>query len=110
VLLITDSQSGVSVRLEDTNARGVVNGRSGSDLLRLDVFDRDARVKKGDLVFTSGLDISVYPAGIPVGRVEEIHRRPGGIDQTILVRPVVDVGRASFVKAVEWPPTKGQGG
>jgi rod shape-determining protein MreC len=110
VLLLTDSQSGVSVRLERSNARGLANGRSGSDLLRLDVVDRDnARVRKGDLVFTSGLDISVFPANIPVGRVEEIRRRPGGVDQTILVRPVVDVGRASFVKALEWP-TREQGG
>lgn len=109
VLLLTDPQSGVSVRLEGTNQPGVANGRAGGDLLRLEAVPPDVRVRKGDLVFTSGLNISIYPAGIPVGRVVEVRRIPGAIEQTILVRPVVDVGRASFVQALRWP-TQGQGG
>jgi rod shape-determining protein MreC len=103
VLLLTDSKSGVSVRLEHSNALGVANGRSGNELLRLEAVPPDVKVREGDLVFTSGRDISVFPANIPVARVEEVRKSPGAIEQTILVRPLVDVGRATFVRALDWP-------
>lgn len=108
VLLLTDSNSGVSVRLGKTGARGVVNGRAGSNLLRLEVAP-DVTVNRHDLLLTSGLEGSVYPGGIPVGRVVSVKKEAGAIEQTILVRPLVDVGRASFVRALEWPP-RGSGG
>jgi rod shape-determining protein MreC len=109
VRLLTDAQSGVSVRLEGSNEPGIANGRAGSDMLRLTLANPETTVKKGDLVFTSGLDFSVYPPNIPVGRVERVRKSPGALRPTILVRPVVDVGRASFVKALEWPPRGGAG-
>jgi rod shape-determining protein MreC len=102
VLLLTDSKSGVSVRLAKTGERGVVNGRAGSDLLRLEV-EPDVTVKRDDEVVTSGLEGSVFPANIPVGRVVSVKKEPGAVRQTILVRPLVDIGRASFVRALEWP-------
>ncbi len=108
VLLLTDSNSGVSVRLGRTGERGVVNGRAGSNLLRLEVAP-DVKVRRNDLLLTSGLEGSVYPGGIPVGRVASVKQEAGAIEQTILVRPLVDVGRASFVRALEWPP-RGSGG
>ena len=86
----------------------MLNGRAGSNLLRLEVAP-DVTVKRGDLLFTSGLEGSVFPANIPVGRVVSVKKEPGAIEQTILVRPLVDVGRASFVRALEWPP-RGAGG
>jgi rod shape-determining protein MreC len=103
VLLLTDVESGVSVRLGDTGDRGVVNGRAGSNLLRLQFVEPKVKVKRNDLVFTAGLDGSVFPANIPVGRVVSVKKAPGAIEQTILVRPLVDVGRAAFVRALEWP-------
>lgn len=108
VLLLTDPTSGVSVRLGNTGDRGLVNGRAGSNLLRL-VVEPDVTVKRNDLVVTSGLEGSVFPANIPVGRVVSVKKEPGAIESTILVRPLVDVGRASFVRALEWP-LRGSGG
>jgi rod shape-determining protein MreC len=108
VLLLTDPTSGVSVRLGNTGDRGVVNGRAGSNLLGLAVAP-DVTVKRNDLVVTSGLEGSVFPANIPVGHVVSVKKEPGAIEQTILVRPLVDVGRASFVRALEWP-ARGSGG
>jgi rod shape-determining protein MreC len=107
VLLLTDPQSGVSVRLEKSGALGLANGRSGSDLLRLDLAEADTKVHNGELVFTSGRNISVYPANIPVGRVESVHKPAGALEPTVLVRPLVDIGRESFVRALEWPPRRG---
>jgi rod shape-determining protein MreC len=106
VLLLTDPESGVSVRLEKSGAPGILNGRSGSSTLSLDSVEPTVAVKKGELVFTSGLDDSVYPANLPVGRVESVRKDPGAIEQTITVRPLVDVGRATFVRAIQYPPRR----
>lgn len=103
VLLLTDPKSGVSVRLEHSGAVGVANGRSGSDLLRLDFVAPEVEVKRGELVFTSGLENGVYPANIPVGKVVSVKKAPGALEQTIMVKPLVDVGRLSFVRVLEWP-------
>jgi rod shape-determining protein MreC len=110
VLLLTDPESGVSVRLERTGDLGIVNGRSGSSTLRLDSVQTTGGaqskvdVKKGELVFTSGLNDSVYPANIPVGRVESIRQGGGGVEQVITVRPLADVGRDTFVRALKYSP------
>ena len=103
VLLLTDPKSGVSVRLEHSGALGVANGRSGSDLLRLTFVKSEVAVKRGELVFTSGLENGVYPANIPVGKVVSVKKEPGALEQTIMVKPLVDVGRLSFVRVLEWP-------
>jgi rod shape-determining protein MreC len=107
VLLLTDPSSGVAVRLEKSGGTGVANGRAGSNLLRLDFVKPQYKVKLGELVFTS--TSSRYPANIPVGEVVSVKKAPGAIEQTILVRPVADVGRSSFVRVLQWP-VQGQGG
>jgi rod shape-determining protein MreC len=107
VLLLTDPGSGVAVRLENSGGTGVASGRAGSDLLRLDFVKPEFKVKPGELVFTAAS--SRYPADIPVGRVVSVKRAPGAIEQTILLQPLADIGRASAVKVLKTTPG-GQGG
>ena len=107
VLLLTDPGSGVWVRLEDSGGTGVANGRAGSDLLRLDFVNPDFKVKPGELVFTTA--DSRYPSDIPVGRVVSVKKAPGAIEQTILLRPLAEIGRASVVKVLKTTPG-GSGG
>lgn len=99
VLLLTDPDSGVAVRLENSGGTGLANGRAGSDLLRLDFVAPRFKVKRNELVYTAAS--TVYPADIPVGTVASVRASPGAIEQTIQVRPVADVGRASFVKVLK---------
>jgi rod shape-determining protein MreC len=107
VLLLTDPGSGVAVRLENSGGTGVANGRAGSDLLRLDLVDPDFKVRSGELAFTA--ESSRYPSDIPVGRVVSVKKAPGAIEQTILLQPLADIGRASVVKVIQAPPV-GEGG
>jgi rod shape-determining protein MreC len=100
VLLLTDPNSGVAVRLEKSGGTGVANGRAGSNLLRLDFVPPEFKVKKDELVFTA--DSSVYPANIPVGRVVSVRSSPGAIEQTILVQPLADVARSSVVRVLKF--------
>ena len=53
VLLLTDPNSGVAVRLEKSGGTGVASGRAGSNLLRLDFVKPGFKVKPGELVFTT---------------------------------------------------------
>jgi len=99
VLLLTDPASGVAVRLEKSGGTGVASGRAGSDLLRLDFVNPDYKVALNELVFTAAS--SRYPANIPVGRVVSVKKSPGAIEQTILVRPVAEIGRSSFVRVLQ---------
>jgi rod shape-determining protein MreC len=99
VLLLTDPDSGVAVRLETSGGSGVANGRAGSDLLRLDFVNPRFKVKRGELAYTAAS--TVYPADIPVGTVQTVRTSPGAIEQRIQLRPVADVGRATFVKVLQ---------
>jgi rod shape-determining protein MreC len=107
VLLLTDPGSGVSVRLENSGGTGVANGRAGSDLLRLQFVNPRFKVKSGELVFTA--NSTVYPSDIPVGSVVSVKKAPGALQQTILLQPLADIGRASVVKVLDTTPGE-QGG
>ena len=72
--LLTHAQSVVPVTVERTGVRSLVYGDGNRVSLRY--FPVDADLQAGDLLVTSGLD-SVYPAGIPVAKVESAERSSG---------------------------------
>jgi rod shape-determining protein MreC len=91
VLLITDPNASVGARIQRAESRavGVCRGR-GDDYLLLTFLGKDADVRHGDVVVTSGLG-GVYPAGIPIGTVEEVmDQRQSGMREA-RVKPFVNV-------------------
>ncbi|MCS6950509.1 MAG: rod shape-determining protein MreC [bacterium] len=97
VLLITDPNASVGARVQRAESRavGVCRGRGEEDLL-LTFLAKDADVRPGDVVVTSGLG-GVYPAGIPIGTVEEVmEQRQAGMREA-RVRPFVDAMRLEEV-------------
>lgn len=107
--LVTDPQSGVAVRLERSAAYAIAKGSEGHTDLSLQAVPADVAVAKGELVSTAGLQNGAYPAGIPVARVVSVHKAPGDLEQSITVRPLVDLGRLAYVRVLRWP-TAGTGG
>jgi rod shape-determining protein MreC len=105
VLLLTDPNSGVAVRLEKSGGTGVASGRAGSNLLGLDFVNPSFKVTKNELVSTA--DSSRYPANIPVGRVASVKTSPGAIEQTILVQPLADIARSSVVRVLKFRGSAG---
>jgi rod shape-determining protein MreC len=95
VLLLIDPQSRVDVYVQRTRARGTVHGRS-SETCAFEYALRDADVEVGDVLLTSGLD-TVYPKGLPVGRITTVHRKPYGLFLTAEVEPMVDFRRLEEV-------------
>jgi rod shape-determining protein MreC len=104
VLLVKDPQSGVGVRIEKSGTSGVVKGRGDSDTLRVDFVDPNADVNKGEIVYTSGLQNSRFPAAIPVGTVSKVTKAHGDLQQDILVKPLVDFSHLDYVKVLRPPP------
>jgi rod shape-determining protein MreC len=89
VLLVTDPQSRIDAFVQRTRARATVRGR-GRRACAVEYLRRDADVREGDLVITSGRG-GVYPKGLVVGRIERIERKPYGLFQEAELTPAVDV-------------------
>jgi rod shape-determining protein MreC len=106
VLLANDHNSAVDAVLQRSRVRGVAVG-SESGMYELKYIPRQEDVRPGDVVVSSGLG-GLFPKGLPLGVVEQVSRRRGGLFQHVVVRPTVDFGRleeAAVVLAV--PPESG---
>jgi rod shape-determining protein MreC len=73
VILITDPEHAVPVRIERTGLRTIAVGAGDTASLALPYLPANADIKSGDLLLTSGLG-GVFPEGYPVARVTEVHR------------------------------------
>jgi rod shape-determining protein MreC len=99
VLVVTDSNSSIAVRVDRTRARGNVRGLGKPDLCKLDYALRTEDVMEGDALVTSGTD-GVFPRGLPVGKVTQLDRAKHGLFQDARVVPAVDVTRLEEVLVV----------
>lgn len=104
VLLLNDPQSSVGVRLTSSGDVGVATGQGLRSPLGVDLIDPATVVPPEEVVVTSGLQQSVFPPGIPVGRVSSATARPGELQQDVSIVPVVDLRRLTFVKVLQWSP------
>jgi rod shape-determining protein MreC len=97
VRLLTDQASAVSAEVLGTGASGIIaRGPSDSSTLVLNRVPKDEVVTEGDLVITSGWQsgplTSLYPKGIPIGKVSGVSRRDVDLYTRIQVTPLVDFG------------------
>ncbi|MFD4703592.1 rod shape-determining protein MreC [Gottfriedia sp. NPDC058432] len=60
----------------------------------------NAKVKKGQIVVTSGLG-GVFPANLPIGKVEEVVPDEHGLTQTAYIKPQADFNDINHVLAVK---------
>ncbi|MGQ9570170.1 MAG: rod shape-determining protein MreC [Thermodesulfovibrionales bacterium] len=88
LLLLTDINFSVAVRLREGRLEGIVSG-TGLKKCQLKYIPYDEEVKNGDILITSGLD-SLFPKGIPVGYVSKFDKTGTGLFQSIEVIPFVD--------------------
>jgi len=114
VLLISDPNCRVSVRLPRTGAFGVLSGTGvkwdGQAHCRLELINRHLALQPGDEVMTSGLG-GVYPPGLPVGYIETVSMEKSGLTQTATVVPHADLGRMRIAFVVldsAGPPVLGE--
>jgi len=106
VTLLTDHRTEVPARVAESGVRGVVQVEAGrpTDLV-LKYTTRDDKVADGQVVVTSGTIPgterlpSLYPPGIPIGRVTRVDE-PESDDQQVHLRPFADMRRLEFVQVL----------
>lgn len=109
VLLLIDPKAAAGARIENRRDTGKIQGNGEDQGLSLDLIGSNSEVFEADEVVTSGQD-GVFPAGIPIGLVDQITgdiRRP---DQQIVVEPWVDFTGLDYVRVLlDGPATRDEG-
>ncbi len=101
VTLINSAGFGVGVRLENSNERGIAEGKSGESEMKLSFLTNvQVVVKKGELTFTSATEDAVFPPDIPVARVVSTQKLTGDLEPTITLKPVVNLDDLTYVKVL----------
>lgn len=101
VQLITDPKSGVAVETMKMNVRGVVEG-SEDGVLKMNMVNKNANLKVGNGVFTSGLG-GVYPKGIFVGKIKTINDKRLSLYKDIEIETAVNFDYLKQVLVVTAP-------
>lgn len=101
VMLISDPNSLVAGWVRRTNATGEVVGRLSAPMAMTDI-PRTQKLSDNDLVVTYGVNLgggfrSVYPKGIPIGRVVDIIDEPEQVVKTALIVPEADLQHVEYV-------------
>ncbi len=110
VQLILDPRSSVGTLIQRPESRvagiveGDINNPHAPKMLNI---PKDADVKEGDMIVTSGFG-GVYPKGIVIGKIKEIHNDEGGLLKHGIVATTVNFEKledvAIIVNSREAPP------
>ncbi len=95
VILITDVNSSVAVRLQSSRVEGILEGR-GDNRCYLKYIAKDIEVAAGENVITSGLD-GIYPEGLLIGAVSSVDKESGEAFQLIEVEPAQNLNTVEDV-------------
>lgn len=98
VMLLTDPNFSVAVRLQESRHEGVLTG-TGRRYCLLKYVPTENPVKEGEVVVTSGLD-GIFPQGMPVGRVTKVRTEGVEFFQYIEVAPFQPAGKIEEVLVV----------
>lgn len=103
VQLLTDPGFAVGVRLVPDGAPGTAQGTGAGEYLVVDTgLEATAKVDTGTALTTSGADRSAYPGSIPVGTVVRTRKGNGGLTLELVVKPLADTERLSYVTVLLW--------
>jgi len=103
VLLVSDPSFRVSAKIERANSFGLLRGEGanlkGQPMARIDFIDKDAEIRIGDDVVTSGLsgEGGVFPKGVQIGRVVKVHQNDSGLFQYAEIAPRATVSLLDYV-------------
>lgn len=99
VTTIISPQVNVGVYTMRTKTTGVIENDVSSaekGLCLMSDILKDADIKVGDIIFTSGKS-GLFPADLPVGTVTEVYDDPNGLTKHALVKPMENVKSVSSV-------------
>jgi rod shape-determining protein MreC len=104
VTLLTDENSAVQARDQNTGAFGLVRHGQGEGSLIVDYVTKDKSVAQGDIIVTAGTRSkqypSLFPAGIPMGVVTSVGQSDTAPYKQIQIQPFVDFSSLDAVTAL----------
>lgn len=99
VILLSDAAHAIPVQISRNGLRTVATGTGDARRLQLPYLPRNADIKPGDVLLTSGLG-GVFPGGFPVGRVTEVRRDPSSPLAIVGAEPAAALDRNNEVLLV----------
>ena len=96
VMLLSDKEHSLSVRLESSGMRAIVTGTGDLGRLKMEYVPTSANIKVGDKVYSSGLG-QHFPAGYLVGTVSKVMRHNTGEFAQIDVKPAAQLAGGHHV-------------
>lgn len=100
VMSVLNSHSSISCRLRGTEYFGYMKWKGGRTLrASMDDVPRHARIKKGDIVETSGFS-AVFPPGIFLGKVAEIRNSSDGMAYELEILLSTDIANIRHVNVI----------
>lgn len=104
VQLITDAKSNISARDRRSRVAGILTG-AGYRYCLLNYVPREKDVEIGDVIITSGM-AEAFPAGIKLGEVVKVEKKPGRLSMNIKVKPFADIFSVEEVMVLKKKNTK----
>jgi rod shape-determining protein MreC len=104
VRMITDPASSVGVRFTKSEETAIAEGEGAQRKMSVGFVEIGVKLRRRELAVTSGLNDSVFPPGIPVGRVAAASSQPGELQQDVTMDPVADLGHLRFVRVLKRKP------
>jgi rod shape-determining protein MreC len=109
VTLITDASSAVSAQIVPDGASGVVKPAVGDFRdLQLDFVQKGAKIRRGQTIVTSGFRSrrleSLFPKGIPIGRVTRVDADELELYQRVHIEAFADLRRMDYVRVLTAKP------
>jgi rod shape-determining protein MreC len=105
VLLAIDPSFSAAARTARTGEIGPIEGRGGEPMI-LRPLDPIADIVAGDEIVTSSYQGGVFPAGIPIGSVDDPGDPGARLTREVTVRPFVDFTRLHHVLVVLSAPVE----
>ncbi|MDY0137589.1 MAG: rod shape-determining protein MreC [Thiomicrospira sp.] len=102
VLLITDPDHQIPVRIQRTGQRGILSG-AGNNMTQLEFIPLSSSVEVGDILLSSGLG-GTFPPGYPVAEITDISETPGLPYLTISAKPIADLNSSYEVLILSAQP------
>jgi rod shape-determining protein MreC len=104
VTLITDNESAVQARDQQTSAIGLVRHGQGRGQLILDRVGKEQDVQPGDVIVTAGTQSkqfpSLFPKGIAIGQVISVGQTDTAPYKAVQIEPYVTFGSLDSVTAL----------
>ncbi len=99
-LLLTDQGSRVAVFSQITRTAGILTGQGARRDLAVRFVGHNAKMQKGELLVTSGLD-GIYPKGLPVATVTEVSAPTHTAFLTVTAKALVDTEHLEEILLLE---------